>query len=1070
VVSAAPPCPPWSRIEGGQDTGRGSTEGKKFELAINFISEIENKLGTKARILIENVVFKDHLAVEPFEKMCGGRATVCDATDFGVIRRPRLWWTRADMSDENLGSLPHPFNKMKMGRYNEFRKIVPNVPFDTFKPDVIDGTTWSLPGPVESRTKRLPCLTTPALWSDGREEPKRSGKQASATAKKRWAEDNRKYGPWAYETDAMLHDDKNNLRHVTADEAERLHHFPSGWTSSTNADENTRLRLIGNAWHAGVAKLMWIIVLLCPTLPNAATTFTYNHEWLEDPQGCKHHGVYGNTDLCTPPLREQRELHSEAQHIKIWQDRLTRSPKLRPIEEAISWFRASGTLPGPWPQDRCTIAVYEQDDPMRHLQQAIKASHPDSRRRHLDPSIGFALSAQRMLRHRIIEYRSQIAADINLLVEQMADETEAWKSTLQPHVLAAYSHKDAPNGVTQIPVLLQIMEWMQLPDVEVWRKELTSGFKMMGKLTPGLGWKKRTDSHYANPMSMDEFRSRNKANILKCIRRKPDADSNSMLKEITDEVDKGRMSGPYKAPPFWNAKTVAPDGRKLLPLPVDEVFIANAFAIHQIGSDDKTKVRRGEDWRRSFHNSTVEVDDAPYHHNIESYAALATANLETWSDGERPALKIWGQDHEGAYRQLPLENTREAFVHLMTDRGPTLWAHNVLLFGAVGSVWAYNRFGDIMCLLARILAWIPALHYVDDFGSIEREETADSAFDTFEGMNASLGLVMKKSKSQPPMQEHKMQGVIVKLDTKLTHPMAIVRTAPSRKERLLHTLNECLLSDQCSPSLAASLGGKLTFVSTSSFGRAGRAAVKAIYARQHAEHDHRRLTQGLRCSMKALCNLLESEVPRQISLTCDDKVKSIVYADAFFRLGDTKWKATDIPRSVLDYPDELLQNGWGCVLVNEHETQFMEGQFPPHLLRKFCNRKAFIYFLEIWAQILPMIVWWRQLDQYVLSFVDNEASKHALTKGYGNEPAVDNLIGAYWSMCSNKKKSPWFERVSSKANISDDVSRGDFTRATRLGWRRVFPRLSAIENIMEKIADNAEYAFSAAAADMTELH
>ena len=126
--------------------------------------------------------------------------------------------------------------------------------------------------------------------------------------------------------------------------------------------------------------------------------------------------------------------------------------------------------------------------------------------------------------------------------------------------------------------------------------------------------------------------------------------------------------------------------------------------------------------------------------------------------------------------------------------------------------------------------------------------------------------------------------------------------------------------------------------------------------------------------------------------------------------------------------------------------------------------------MDIWAQILPMIVWWRQLDQYVLAFVDNEASKHALTKGYGNEPAVDNLIGADWSMCASKRKSPWFERVSSKANISDEVSRGDFTRASRLGWQRVFPRLDAIEKILEKIADDAEYAFSAASIDLTELH
>ncbi len=57
-------------------------------------------------------------------------------------------------------------------------------------------------------------------------------------------------------------------------------------------------------------------------------------------------------------------------------------------------------------------------------------------------------------------------------------------------------------------------------------------------------------------------------------------------------------------------------------------------------------------------------------------------------------------------------------------------------------------------------------------------------------------------------------------------------------------------------------------------------------------------------------------------------MKFIVYADAFFRLGDKRCKASDIPTSVMDYPDELLQNGWGCVIVNESHTQFMEGQFP----------------------------------------------------------------------------------------------------------------------------------------------
>ena len=51
---------------------------------------------------------------------------------------------------------------------------------------------------------------------------------------------------------------------------------------------------------------------------------------------------------------------------------------------------------------------------------------------------------------------------------------------------------------------------------------------------------------------------------------------------------------------------VASDGRKLLPIPSGDVSVANAFAIHQIGSDDKNQFRCGN-------NATVEVDDAPNH-------------------------------------------------------------------------------------------------------------------------------------------------------------------------------------------------------------------------------------------------------------------------------------------------------------------------------------------------------------------------------------------------------------------------------------------------------------------------
>ena len=87
-----------------------------------------------------------------------------------------------------------------------------------------------------------------------------------------------------------------------------------------------------------------------------------------------------------------------------------------------------------------------------------------------------------------------------------------------------------------------------------------------------------------------------------------------MLDEILSEVEMGRMNGPYQAPDWWTKPSVAPSKgkrRTLLPIPHSDPYIAMAFSIEQTGSDGNTKIRRGEDWRRSGHNATCTMHDQP---------------------------------------------------------------------------------------------------------------------------------------------------------------------------------------------------------------------------------------------------------------------------------------------------------------------------------------------------------------------------------------------------------------------------------------------------------------------------
>ena len=85
---------------------------------------------------------------------------------------------------------------------------------------------------------------------------------------------------------------------------------------------------------------------------------------------------------------------------------------------------------------------------------------------------------------------------------------------------------------------------------------------------------------------------------------------------------------------------------------------------------------------------------------------------------------VWGHDHEGAYRRCPLSDPSSAFLVLPTAAGPMLFSHVVLLFGALGAVWGYGRLSDLFVHLARCLLAIPALHYVDGFGGVERSASA----------------------------------------------------------------------------------------------------------------------------------------------------------------------------------------------------------------------------------------------------------------------------------------------------------------------------------------------------------
>ena len=123
-------------------------------------------------------------------------------------------------------------------------------------------------------------------------------------------------------------------------------------------------------------------------------------------------------------------------------------------------------------------------------------------------------------------------------------------------------------------------------------------------------------------------------------------------------------------------------------------------------------------------------------------------------------------------------------------------------------------------------------------------------------------------------------------------------------------------------------------------------------------------------------------------------------------------------------------------------------------VKKFVSRKAFIYMMEILAAVVAVVFMQGELPPYFIMFVDNQAGKSALQKGYGNDPPVNAIITAFWALVSKRGWLPVFKYVPSTLNISDPVSRHDTSMAEKAGWTEKKVDCMALLSALESFAQD----------------
>ena len=250
--------------------------------------------------------------------------------------------------------------------------------------------------------------------------------------------------------------------------------------------------------------------------------------------------------------------------------------------------------------------------------------------------------------------------------------------------------------------------------------------------------------------------------------------------------------------------------------------------------------------------------------------------------------------------------------------------------------------------LARCLLLIVALHYVDDIGGPEPEWSAASACASFKELCELLGIRVKPSKEQKASFLQKVLGVWIAVSEHYIE----VRPDPQRLRKLTTVVQRSLQEDRLTPEEASRLSGKLVFLQTSLFGQVGRAALHPIYARAHGGHAQVcTLNSGLRSALQCILSLLCHALPRQIPINVSQTRTSVLYADAYFRLGEQHWKVGHAqPRHWPRKPVARLQNSWGFLVRGLSHVTAGHGEVPPAVVARFGSRKAYIFFLEVNAQ------------------------------------------------------------------------------------------------------------------------
>ena len=382
-------------------------------------------------------------------------------------------------------------------------------------------------------------------------------------------------------------------------------------------------------------------------------------------------------------------------------------------------------------------------------------------------------------------------------------------------------------------------------------------------------------------------------------------------------------------------------------------------------------------------------------------------------------------DLEAAYRQLPVHPDDHwcsvLSVFCPGTQEEEYYVCVALPFGAAASVLFFSRFAKILRHILVRLFGLCLCNYFDDFPQLEFEGLGESAQRTAELALDLFGVLWsrKPEKRLPFDDRFTCLGVVFSLGD--VGGAFAVENKAARVEELRARIDAVLASRRLSPADAASLRGRILFATAQTFGRVGACVASIVGERaQQPAAGSFFVDDRLRSALVWLSDFLSASAPRKVYFGVARK-PVVIFTDGAYE--DVLSGGTATCGGVMWDPQDRALEFFGAAA----DRATLEAWREP-------GRLNVVHQAELFPVYVSLVLWGsRVCNRPVIVFVDNEAAREALVKGYSAAGASLRMCLGVHMLCARHACLPWFARVCSASNPADDPSRLRFEKLLSRG-------------------------------------